>query len=181
MACHEQRKGAHRYLRVPLERVEWLPNRDTQLTNHIKTVSEVIPCYYRYIKKQKRLFAGKKPSGFSKNTAITERDWQSTLSKNNRENPIKEGQKYLDYLNSSPDYKYRDGASFFGVSVGRVSQMIALIKKLPQEILDYFLRGDVSDDIQYLTERKLRPLTLLVFDDMKVEKFLQMLKINLNL
>ena len=55
-------------------------------------------------------------------------DWQSALNKHNWKNPIKEGQRYLEYLNSNPGVKYRDVAEEFGVSRSRVCQMIALTR-----------------------------------------------------
>jgi hypothetical protein len=156
---------------MPLERVEWLPGSSTQLKNVVKTVTEVIPCYFRYFKKKKRLFEGKKPSNFPLNKAITERNWQSASRKRSWKNPIQEGQKYYDYLNSNPDFKYQDVADRFGVSKGRVSQMIALIKKLPQEILNYFYMENNAENSNDFTERKLRPLTLLGSDEEKIETF----------
>ncbi|MFC1838419.1 hypothetical protein ACFL1N_02480 [Thermodesulfobacteriota bacterium] len=98
------------------------------------------------------------------------------MSKRNWKNPIFEGQRYLEYWDSNPDFKYKDVADEFGVSKARVSQMVAIVKKLPEKIIDCFLRGDLSDEIRYFTERKLRPLTLLDSDDMKIKKILQMLK-----
>lgn len=81
---------------------------------------------------------------------------------------------YLKYLNSNREYKYRDVAKKFGVSKARVSQMIALGRKLPQEILDCFYRENVSEELKYITERKLRPLTLLGSDEEKIEQFMEM-------
>jgi len=124
-----------------------------------------------YFKKQKRFLAGKKPSKYPLNRAITERNWQSAQKKSNWKNPIKEGQKYIDCLNSYPDFKYQEVADEFGVSKARVSQMIALVKKLPKEILDYFYMENNSDEMKYLSERKLRPLTLIESDEEKIELF----------
>jgi hypothetical protein len=96
------------------------------------------------------------------------------LRKNNWKNPIFEGQKYLTYLESNPDFKYKDIAKKFKVSRARVSQMIALVRKLPKEILDYFYKENNSEELKYLTERKLRPLTLLKSDSEKIEQFKNM-------
>ena len=152
-------------------RIEWLPDPSTQRTNCGKTVSEIIHCYFRYFKKKKRLFAGEKPSGFAKNKTITKREWQSALNKSNRKNPIKEGQRYLDCLEVNPAFKYQDIANEFGVSKTRVHQMIALIKKLPRVILDYFFMEDNSENLRNFTERKLRPVTLLDSDEEKIDFF----------
>ena len=106
---------------------------------------------------------------------ITERDWQSALNKNNWKNPILKGQRYLEYLNSNPDFSYKDVAHEFGVSKARVSQMVALIKKLPSEILDCFHMEYNSESIGFFTERKLRPLTLMDSDKEKLNKFWAMI------
>lgn len=132
--------------------------------------------FYRYIKKQKLLFASEKPSNFPLNKTITEREWQSVLNKTSRKNPVIEGQKYFEYLDSNPDFKYQDVANEFGVSKARVSQMIALIRKLPQEIIDYFLNEDDVDVTRNITERKFRPLTLLDSDEEKIYRFMDMVK-----
>ena len=49
--------------------------------------------------------------------------------------------------------------------------MIAILKKLPQEIKDYFMNNNESLDLSYFTERKLRPLTLLKSDKVKIDMF----------
>ncbi len=49
--------------------------------------------------------------------------------------------------------------------------MIAIVKKLPQEITNYFMSNNESLDLSYFTERKLRPLTLLKSDKVKIEMF----------
>jgi hypothetical protein len=112
---------------------------------------------------------------------FSQREWHSHLSKAKWKNPILEGQKYLGYLESDPNLKYRDVANKFRVSKARVSQMIALVKRLPQEILYYLTSADMSQDLSYFTERKLRPLTLMESDDKKIEKFLQMSKYQINI
>ena len=63
-------------------------------------------------------------------------------------------------MGSNPGIKYRDVAEKFEVSKASVSQMIALGKKLPKEILVYFYIKDTSDELKYFTERKLRALSL---------------------
>jgi hypothetical protein len=49
--------------------------------------------------------------------------------------------------------------------------MIALVKKLPQDIIDFLINQNQSENISYYTERKLRPLPLLMTDEEKIEKF----------
>ena len=52
--------------------------------------------------------------------------------------------------------------------------MQSFVKKLPQEIIDYFLYENEHLNLNYFTERKLRPLTLLASDDDKLRKFYEM-------
>ena len=49
--------------------------------------------------------------------------------------------------------------------------MIALVKRLPQEILDHFLIENVNARLKKITERQLRPLTLLESDEAKIRRF----------
>ena len=149
----------------------WLPSTSTQPKSCVKTVAEIIPCYFKYFNNQKRLFTGKKSSNFPLNKAITERAWKSAQKKSSWKKPIKEGQKYLACLNSDPKFRYQNVADEFGVSKARVSQMIALIRKLPKEILDYFFMENNSDAIKCFSERKLRPLILMDSDKEKIKFF----------
>jgi hypothetical protein len=64
---------------------------------------------------------------------------------------------------------YQDLANRYNISKARVCQMVALIKKLPQEIIDFL--SDSSKNIEFFTERRLRPLTHLVSDREKIKKF----------
>ena len=75
------------------------------------------------------------------------------MRKSDWKNPILEAQAYLEYLNSSPNFSYKNVADKFGVSRARVSQMMALIKKLPDEIIDYFHMENNSEELKYFTER----------------------------
>ena len=52
--------------------------------------------------------------------------------------------------------------------------MIALCRKLPSEITDFFLNKDEPEILKNFTERKLRPLTLMATDDDKIRKFAEM-------
>ena len=70
--------------------------------------------------------------------------------------------QFVQYLKDHPESIYDDIAGMSGVSKARVSQMIALIKRLPDEIVDYF------------PERRLRPLTLMATDGEKINRFNEM-------
>lgn len=62
----------------------------------------------------------------------------------------------------------------FGFSKARISQIIALIKRLPDEIVDYFHMENNFEELKYFTERRLRPLTLMASDEEKIERFNEM-------
>lgn len=151
-------------------RIEWRPHRNTQ---RLKTVAEVIPCYYRHIDKKRVLFKGKKPDYLPANKILSQKEWQFYSNRQKRKNPILEGYKYLEYLESHSGITYKDVAEKFKVSKARVSQMIALVTRLPKEILDYLVNNE-SVNSYYFTERKLRPLTLMESDDDKLRKFDEM-------
>ena len=155
-------------------RIEWLPDGNTQRTKTAKTVTELITCYYRYKKKNRILCKGQKPDFIPANKIFTQKEWRSHINQSKRKNPILEGYKYLEYLENNSISTYRDVARKFNISKARVSQMIALVKKLPQEIIDYFTNKDEKPDLCYFTERKLRPLTLMESDEVKIKRFNEM-------
>jgi len=53
--------------------------------------------------------------------------------------------------------------------------MIALVKKLPKEIVDYLMEDEEPRKFSYFSERRLRPLTLLKSDKEKMKYFIGML------
>jgi len=57
--------------------------------------------------------------------------------------------------------------------------MIALVKKLPQEIIDYFTGKVEPANLNYFTERRLSPLTLLKSDEAKIERFREMKNVSI--
>ena len=146
----------------------WLPDRDTQRT---KSVSELIPCFYIYSNRNKAILFGEKPSLIPSNKAPSEREWQSFQNKSTPKNPILEAYKYVDYIEGHPGSTYQDLADHYNISRARVCQMVSLIKKLPQEITDYFLDESNSKSFESITERRLRPITLLASDKDKIKKF----------
>jgi hypothetical protein len=77
----------------------------------------------------------------------------------------------MEFLEQNPGLTYKNVADEFNITKARVCQMIAILKKLPQEIKDYFMNNNESLDPSYFTERKLRPLTLLKSDKVKIDMF----------
>jgi hypothetical protein len=99
-----------------------------------------------------------------------------TILKPKKANPIKVGTQFLQYLNDNPGATYDDIAEVFGLSKAKVCQMVALYNRLPSRIMDYLMNTDEPEILKYFTEKKLRPLTLLVSDDEKLRKFDEMRK-----
>ncbi len=60
---------------------------------------------------------------------------------------------------------YETIAKKHDVTRARICQMIALAKKLPSEISDLFIDSKNSDKLRHITERKLRPITLMKSDE----------------
>lgn len=154
--------------------IDWLPDYNTQRTKSSNTVIELIPCFFRYKDKNQILYTGEKPDFIPLNKIPSQKEWNSNLAKIKKKNPIIEAYRYLEYLENNPGLTYRDVAEKFDISRPRVSQMVALVKKLPQEIIDYFVNNEKEMDFSYFTERKLRPLTLLKSDEEKIERFMEM-------
>ena len=69
----EQEKGTIDLSISTLFASKWLPRSSTQ---RIKSVSEIIPCYYIYNHKKQALSKGQKPAIFPANKAITQKDWK---------------------------------------------------------------------------------------------------------
>lgn len=89
-------------------------------------------------------------------------------------NPIKVGFQFAQYLTDHPESTYDDLAGISGVSKARVCHMIALYKRLPDQITDYLMNTDEPEILKYFTERRLRPLTLLESNDEKINRFDEM-------
>ena len=66
---------------------------------------------------------------------------------------------------------YESIAKKFGVTRARICQMIALAKRLPDEIIGVISDGKHQDKLQHITERKLRPITLMNTDAEKIAAF----------
>jgi hypothetical protein len=86
-------------------------------------------------------------------------------------NPVRTGFEFVEYLSKNPNATYDDLSFDTGITKARVCQMIALCKRLPPEITDYLINTDEPEILKHFTERRLRPLTLLVSDEDKIKKF----------
>lgn len=146
--------------------MNWLPNRNTQRTNN-KTISELISFYFQYLNHFKVFCKGQKPDFIPVNKILAKRDRQSYRRKENWKKPITEAQAYSDYLNSHPDFSGQNAAEKFNVSRARISQMISLLTKLPDEIINCLKNENGLENSFLCTERKLRPLTIMKTDEEK--------------
>ncbi len=95
-------------------------------------------------------------------------------------NPVLEGLRYLKLYHSGHYPTYETIAKKHDVTRARICQMIALAKKLPSEISDLFIDSKNSDKLRHITERKLRPITLMKSDDEKIAAFEKMISNNSN-
>ncbi len=82
-----------------------------------------------------------------------------------------EGIGYLKLYRSRHYPTYETIERKFGVTRARICQMIALAKNLPDEITGLFSDSRYSEKLQHITERKLRPLTLMKSNSEKIEAF----------
>ena len=119
----------------------------------------------------KALCKGEKGKSIPKDKILGQREWHRYLTQAKKKNPVLEGYKYLECLQESSDSTYGIVAEKFNTSKARVCQMIALVIRLPKEIIDFLVSQDDPQSLSYFTERKLRPLTLLESDEEKVMRF----------
>ncbi|MDY6990797.1 MAG: hypothetical protein SWQ30_22370 [Thermodesulfobacteriota bacterium] len=124
-------------------------------TQRIKSVSEIILCFFRYSHKKKRFVKGKKPAQFAPNRAVTQKEWEHSLRPEKEySNPIKIGFQFVQYLKDHPDSTYDELADMSGVSKARICQMVALHNRLPAPITDYLINTDDPEILKYFTERR---------------------------
>ena len=102
----------------------------------MRTVLEIISCNHILYRGDKGL--QKRPR--SKGRPI--KSW---------ENPILEGKEYLGLHRSGDFSTYETIAKEFGVTRARICQMIALAKRLPNEIIDVFSDRKHAGKLQHIT------------------------------
>ncbi|MBN2029816.1 hypothetical protein JW824_06170 [bacterium] len=95
-------------------------------------------------------------------------------------NPVLEGLGYLKLYHNDHYPTYEIIAKKHGVIRARICQMIVLAKKLPNEISDLFIDSKNSDKLRHITERKLRPLTLMKSNSEKIEAFENLMRSKTN-
>jgi hypothetical protein len=118
---------------------------------------------------------GPKPAELADIARITARQWRQYESSGSRTNPILTGLRFLKVFENESVRTYAQAAEIIGVSRERVYQMTALVTKLPAEIKDILAGAKDPAVLQYFTERRLRPLTIMPTDEDKMERFREML------
>ena len=150
----------------------WLPGCDTPRT---KVVSEQLPYFSRYINRNIVFVQGCSHTHIPPNTILSQKKWESISKKEIKVPSIKLGQQILHFLKQDPKRTYADAAKKWGITKARISQLLSIFNKLPNEVLDVLLDGNEML-LQHFNERRLRPLTRLGSDDEKIKTFNNMRK-----
>ena len=106
---------------------------------------------------------------------MTTRQWRRYVRRQDWENPVAKGLRFLQVFEQPEVTTYADAASILGVSRQRVYQLTSLVRKLPDEVKRSLIETDDTVIQGYFTERRLRPLTALGADEKKVARFAAML------
>ena len=137
---------------------------------------ELTPYYSRTCSTGLLLVRGQKPEELAHLARITARQWRRYVKRQDWENPIVKGLRFLQVFEQPAVTTYAEAASILGASRQRVYQLTSLVRKLPDEVTR-FLLGTEDPTIQgYSTERRLRPLTMLGSDEEKVAGFAALLE-----
>ena len=107
---------------------------------------------------------------------VTTRQWRRYVKRQDWENPIAKGLRFLQVFEQPAVTTYADAASILGVSRQRVYQLASLVRKLPSEVTRALLDTEDPAIQGYFTERRLRSLTALGTDDEKVARFTALLE-----
>ena len=119
---------------------------------------------------------GQKPEGLVHLARVTTRQWRRYMRRQDWENPIAKGLRFLQVFEQPAVTTYADAASILGVSRQRVYQLTSLVRKLPSEITRALLDTEDPAIQGYFTERRLLPLTRLGSDEEKIAGFAALLE-----
>jgi len=154
---------------------DWLPGRYPNRTISSRVAWEITPYYSRTCSTGILLVRGQKPEELAHLARVTTRQWRRYVKRQDWENPIAKGLRFLQVFEQPAVTTYAEAASILGASRQRVYQLTSLVRKLPDEVTR-FLLGTEDPTIQgYFTERRLRPLATLHSDEEKVAEFAAML------
>ncbi len=154
---------------------DWLPGRNPNRTNAQRVAWELTPYYSRTCSTGLLFVRGQKPEELAHLARVTTRQWRRYVKRQDWENPIAKGLRFLQVFEQPAVTTYADAARILGGSRQRVYQLISLVRKLPDEVKS-ILRETTDPAIQgYFTERQLRPLTTLSSDGEKLAGFMALL------
>jgi hypothetical protein len=152
-------------------RTTWLPGRYPNRTNAGRVAWELTPYYSRTCSTGLLFVRGQKPEELAHLARVTTRQWRKYVRRQDWENPILKGLRFLQVFEQPTVTTYADAARVLGVSRQRVYQLTSLIRKLPDEIRSTLLETNDPATQGYFTERRLRPLARLGTDEEKTARF----------
>ncbi|MEA3346529.1 MAG: hypothetical protein U9Q21_00375 [Candidatus Auribacterota bacterium] len=132
------------------------------------------PIYLRYIKQRLSIVFGEAPYGIKTDARITKKLLREAKPVNFKPSPLVEAIKYAKALKEPSIVSKMQVARRFGISRARVCQMLNLLE-LDKRILKYLMELKNPEEINYFTERKLRPLAMLSGQE-QIESFRDLLK-----
>ena len=135
-----------------------------------------MPYYCRTCSTRLILVHGQLPEELAHLARVTTRQWRRYVKRQDWENPIANGLRFLQVFEQPAVTTYADAASILGVSRQRVYQLASLVRKLPSEVTRALLDTEDPAIQGYFTERRLRSLTALGTDDEKVARFTALLE-----
>ena len=149
--------------------------RYTGRTKNKLKVSDIIATFYERTEQGMRFKTGYKPDCLPQNKVLSRRKLRSIEFKRQKQNPIIEAKRFKKFTEEHPSMPYWHIGEMFGMSKGRLSQLISLVTKLPSEISGFIEQQSDPEFLCFFTERKLRELTQLTTDTEKRDAFRQMI------
>ncbi len=119
---------------------------------------------------------GQKPEELAHLARVTTRQWRRYVKRQDWENPIAKGLRFLQVFEQREVTTYADAARILGVSRQRVYQFTSLVRQLPDQVKAILLETDDPATQGYFTERRLRPLATIRSNEEKLARFAVMLQ-----
>ena len=134
--------------------------------------------YISLVSRKQTVNFGQKPAHLPTSRKAWARDIKHLEYLNNHSFVLDEARRYQECFERKGVNTKAEVAELFGVSRARVTQYLNLLK-LPRKIIQFL--EDNKENIQirkYLTERRLRPLTLIEDEEECMKKFYDILSLN---
>lgn len=117
--------------------------------------------YFRRSESRGHVFeSGERPQGLPVGVP-SQRAWKAFLRSTDARNAIRVARRFDDWLQSVGDRSYAKVAEHFGVSRPMVCYHIALVRRLPQDFVEWLEANQDPAVLAYFTERRLRPVAKL--------------------